>query len=74
MDMLTHCRAMASFCRQHARFEDEDPAFWTAEADEWDVLISEQQPIPPKSSDVLAKSTVSAQRQKSLNRRGASSV
>jgi hypothetical protein len=46
MDMLTHCRAMASFCRQHARFEDEDPAFWTAEADEWDVLISEQQPIP----------------------------
>jgi hypothetical protein len=61
MDMLTHCRAMASFCRQHARFEDEDPAFWTAEADEWDVLISEQRRFRnPKSSDVLAKSSGSS--------------
>jgi hypothetical protein len=42
MDMLAHCRAMASFCRQHARFEDEDFAFWAREADEWDILISEQ--------------------------------
>jgi len=33
---------MASFCRQQARFEDEDFEFWTREADEWDALISEQ--------------------------------
>jgi hypothetical protein len=39
MDMLAHCRAMAAFCRQRARFEDENDAFWIGEAEEWDKLI-----------------------------------
>ncbi len=41
MDMFAHCRAMAAFCRQRARFESENNAFWIREADEWDKLISE---------------------------------
>ena len=41
MDMLAHCRAMAAFCRQRAKFEDENSLFWISEADEWDRLISE---------------------------------
>ena len=41
MDMLAHCLAMATFCRQRAAFEDENDAFWIREAKEWDKLISE---------------------------------
>jgi hypothetical protein len=41
MDVLAHCRAMAAFCRQRAKFEDENDLFWTREAEEWDRLISE---------------------------------
>ena len=39
MDMLAHCRAMAAFCRQRAKFEDENDLFWIREAEEWDKLI-----------------------------------
>jgi hypothetical protein len=31
MDMFAYCRAMAPFCRQRARFEGENNAFWTRE-------------------------------------------
>jgi hypothetical protein len=48
MDMLAHCRAMAAFCRQHARFEDVNDAFWIGEAEEWDKLISEYAILQPK--------------------------
>ena len=41
MDMLTHCDAMAAFCRQRAMFEGENDAFWTSEAEEWDQLRAE---------------------------------
>ena len=41
MDDLAHCRAMAAFCRQRAAFENENDAFWIAEAENWDTLISE---------------------------------
>lgn len=41
MDMLTHCRAMAAFCRQRSTFEGENDAFWFKEAEEWDKLITE---------------------------------
>jgi len=41
MNMFAHCRAMAAFCRQRARFEDEDNEFWISEAEEWDKLIFE---------------------------------
>jgi hypothetical protein len=41
MDKIVHCRAMASFCRQHAQFENEDTCFWIDGAKEWDNLITE---------------------------------
>jgi len=41
MDMLTHCRAMAAFCRQRAEFEGENGLFWLTEAAEWNKLIAE---------------------------------
>ena len=41
MDMLAYCRAMASFCRQRAQFENEDESFWVKEAEEWESLIAE---------------------------------
>jgi hypothetical protein len=41
MDMLAYCRAMAAFCRQRAKFEDENDTFWISEAEEWDKLIFE---------------------------------
>ena len=49
MDMFARCRAMAAFCRQHARFEDEDDAFWTREAEEWDKLITEHPTSSPQN-------------------------
>jgi hypothetical protein len=41
MDMISHCRAMAAFCRQHAKSENEESSFWIEEAEEWDSLIAE---------------------------------
>jgi len=41
MDLITRCRAMAAFCRQRAKFEGENDAFWITEAEEWDRLISQ---------------------------------
>jgi hypothetical protein len=35
MDTLQHHRAMEAFCRQHAKMDGEDPAFWLAEAEHW---------------------------------------
>jgi hypothetical protein len=48
MDMLAHSRAMAAFCRQRARFGDENDAFWIGEAEEWDKLISEYATLQPQ--------------------------
>jgi hypothetical protein len=44
MDMLAHCRAMATFCRQRATFENENDSFWIREAEELENLISEYAP------------------------------
>jgi hypothetical protein len=41
MDMLTHCRAMAVFCRQRAEIEAENEAFWLEEAEQWASLARE---------------------------------
>jgi hypothetical protein len=35
MEALQHHRAMEAFCRQHAKLDGEDPAFWLAAADAW---------------------------------------
>ena len=35
MEALQHHRAMEAFCRQHAKMDGEDPAFWLAAADQW---------------------------------------
>ena len=40
MNMLSYCQAMAAFCRQRARFENEYEAFWIEEAAEWNKLVS----------------------------------
>jgi hypothetical protein len=48
MDMLAHCRAMAAFCRQRAKLENENDAFWIGEAKEWDKLISEYATLQPQ--------------------------
>jgi hypothetical protein len=37
MDMLAHCRAMAAFCRQQAKV-DENKTFWLEEAEQWAYL------------------------------------
>ena len=49
MDVLAYCHAMAAFCRQRAELEDENDAFWTREAEEWDKLISEYASPRPKA-------------------------
>jgi hypothetical protein len=35
MDVLQHHRAMEAFCKQHAKMDGEDPAFWLAAAEAW---------------------------------------
>jgi hypothetical protein len=56
MEMLTHCRAMAAFCRQRAKIEDENEAFWLEEAELWATLISDYAivaaPNPGKTESV----------------------
>ena len=37
MESLQQCRALEAFCRQHARMEGEDPGFWLAEAERWQL-------------------------------------
>jgi hypothetical protein len=57
MNVISHCRAMAAFCRQRAQFENEDTLFWTAEAEEWDDLIARysirQLPLVPAKMSKL---------------------
>ena len=40
MEALQHCRAMEAFCRQHAKMDGEDPAFWLGEAECWAARAS----------------------------------
>jgi hypothetical protein len=35
MDYLTRSRAMAAFCRQRAKMQNEDAGFWLGEAEVW---------------------------------------
>jgi hypothetical protein len=51
-DKVTHCRAMAAFCRQRARMEGENEDFWLTEADSWATRLSSE------SVDPLQKKTV----------------
>jgi hypothetical protein len=36
MDYLTRSRAMAAFCRQRAKMQNEDTGFWLGEAEAWE--------------------------------------
>lgn len=55
MDMLSHCRAMAAFCRQRAKFYNENSAFWIAEAEKWDGRIADHAtPRPIKKNGAAA--------------------
>lgn len=47
MDVLAYSRAMASFCRQRARFEFETELFWIREATEWEKLSLEHDGATP---------------------------
>jgi len=40
METVQHFRAMEAFCRQRAKMDREDEAFWLAEADALAKLIS----------------------------------
>lgn len=35
MDKITYSRAMAAFCRQQAKFEQQNEQFWLSEATGW---------------------------------------
>lgn len=39
MDHSARCRAMAAFCKQRARMEDENEAFWLSEAVAWTAKL-----------------------------------
>jgi phage shock protein A len=54
MDNASWYRAMASFCRQRAKMEDENEQFWLAEADGWVKRLSS------KSVDTPQKETGNA--------------
>jgi hypothetical protein len=38
-DTAVFCKAMAAFCRQHAKLEEENEGFWMAEARIWAELL-----------------------------------
>ncbi len=48
MDNATWYRAMASFCRQRAKMEDENEQFWLTEADGWVKRLSSKSVDTPQ--------------------------
>jgi hypothetical protein len=42
MDSAVFYKAMAAFCRQHARLKEEDERFWLAEAEAWTELLKDR--------------------------------
>jgi hypothetical protein len=38
-DTAVFCKAMAAFCRQHAKLDEENEGFWMAEARIWAELL-----------------------------------
>ena len=45
MEALQHHRAMEAFCRQHAKLDGEDPAFWLAAAEAWARRAANLRPV-----------------------------
>jgi hypothetical protein len=61
MDAVAYGQAMAAFCRQQARFEDQHEDFWLAEASGWERRFSDKAPTRSRQS----KARVIAIKQKS---------
>lgn len=52
MDHSARCRAMAAFCTQRARMEDENEAFWLAEAVAWTAKLNPQLRLVSQKPDI----------------------
>ncbi|MFZ2158320.1 MAG: hypothetical protein WAV72_19680 [Bradyrhizobium sp.] len=52
-DKVTHCRAMAAFCRQRAKMEGENEDFWLTEADSWATRLSSESVDPLQEKTVV---------------------
>jgi hypothetical protein len=51
------CKAMAAFCRQHARLEKEDERFWLVEADAWTELFNNKTAFWHQFADKPSRTT-----------------
>ena len=54
MDHSARCRAMAAFCKQRARMEDENEAFWLSEAVAWTAKINRRLRLVSAKPDVVS--------------------
>ena len=52
MDHSARCRAMVAFCTQRARMEDENEAFWLAEAEAWTARLNHRLRLVSQKPDI----------------------